>query len=95
MSIEEVSGWIGAILVLVAYYMVTTGKAKPESDVFQFINILGASFLIYYTYSCKAYASMAVNIIWVFIGINSFINYLQIKHVFLKISRIKLEKAKL
>lgn len=72
MSIEEVCGWVGAILVLIAYYMVTTGKAKPDSQGFQLINIIGAVFLIYYTYSCRAYASMIVNIIWVAIGLSSF-----------------------
>jgi hypothetical protein len=73
MTIEEVFGWLGAILVLIAYFMISKGKAKPDSIQFQLINILGASFLIYYTYSFEAYASMAVNIIWVFIGLSSLI----------------------
>ena len=77
MNVAEISGWIGAVLVLVAYYMVSTGKAKADTTVFQLINILGATFLIYYTYSCKAYASMIVNIIWVFIGMSSFMTYIK------------------
>jgi hypothetical protein len=79
MNIEEISGWIGAVLVLIAYYMVTSGKAKADSSGFQLMNIVGAGFLVYYTYSLKAYASMSVNIIWVIIGISSFKNFLKLK----------------
>ncbi len=77
MSVAELAGWIGAIMVLIAYYMVTTGKAEAESKAFQLTNIIGAGFLIYYTYNCEAYASMAVNVIWVLIGMNSFINLIK------------------
>lgn len=79
MNIEEISGWIGAVLVLIAYYMVTSGKAKADSSGFQMMNIIGAGFLVYYTYGLKAYASMSVNIIWVIIGISSFKNFLKLK----------------
>jgi hypothetical protein len=79
MSLEELAGWIGAILVLIAYCMVTLGKAKAESTNFQLINIIGAAFLVFYTYSLKAYASMSVNIIWVLIGVSSFRSFLRSK----------------
>jgi hypothetical protein len=103
MTIEDLSGWIGALLVLIAYYMVSSGKAKAESINFQLINIIGAAFLIYYTYACQAYASMTVNIIWVGIGFSSltkyikfhtkmFVKSLNFKH---KLSRLKLEKVRL
>ena len=81
MNIEELSGWLGAILVLVAYFMVSTGRAKADSSGFQLINIIGAIFLIYYTHSCKAYASMIVNIMWVFIGLGSLITYVKLKNL--------------
>lgn len=67
----EVSGWIGAILVLYAYFMVSSGKVDGNSGKFQMINIVGAAFLVVYTLGCQAYASMAVNIIWVGIGLNT------------------------
>jgi hypothetical protein len=69
----ELCGWAGAILVLIAYYLVTSGKAKGDSASFQMINIGGALFLVAYTYNCNAYASMIVNIIWVVIGMTSVI----------------------
>ena len=71
MSNYEVCGWIGAVLVLVAYYLVTVGKVKADSMYFQLINILGASLLVLYTYHCHAFASMIVNLIWIVIGFTS------------------------
>lgn len=67
----ELCGWAGALLVLVAYYMVSTEKVKADSRPFQLINIVGAIFLVVYTHNCQAYASMIVNIIWIAIGFHS------------------------
>jgi mannitol-specific phosphotransferase system IIBC component len=95
MTIEEFSGWTGAILVLIAYYMVSSGKAKADAVGFQLINIIGASFLIFYTHALEAYASMAVNGIWVGIGLCSFIKLVKSEEITHKLSRFKLEKVQI
>jgi peptidoglycan/LPS O-acetylase OafA/YrhL len=77
MTIPEFCGWLGAILVLYAYFMISTGRQSGDSASFQLINIVGAAMLIYYTYHCQAYASMIVNVIWVFIGLSSFIRFIK------------------
>lgn len=69
--VAEVFGWVGAILVLGAYFLVSTGKAEGSSNSFQYMNIAGAVCLIIYTYHCEAYASFAVNSVWVLIGLRS------------------------
>ena len=71
MNMFELFGWVGAILVLIAYYLVSTEKTSSRSIGFQALNIGGAICLVLYTYNCKAYASMSVNLIWIFIGIAS------------------------
>jgi hypothetical protein len=65
----EVFGWVGALLVLVAYYLISHNKVTSEDLSFQMLNILGAVCLIIYTYSREAYASVLVNTIWVLIGL--------------------------
>lgn len=80
MNVFELCGWVGAILVLVAYYMVTTGKARGDSKPFQLINISGAILLVAYTYNCQAYASMIVNVMWVAIGMGSFIKFIKLSN---------------
>lgn len=81
MNAYELCGWIGAILVLIAYYMVTTGKAHATSKPFQTMNIAGAVLLVLYTYNCQAYASMIVNVIWVAIGFSSFVKIINFNKV--------------
>ena len=71
MNVYELSGWVGAILVLIAYFLVSTEKMNSKSFTFQALNIAGAFLLVLYTYNCKAYASMSVNLIWIFIGVVS------------------------
>lgn len=66
--LTEVFGWTGALLVLGAYFLVSTGKATGSSNLFQYLNIAGAACLIIYTFNCQAYASFAVNAVWVLIG---------------------------
>jgi hypothetical protein len=83
----EVCGWIGAILVLYAYFMVSTQRVAGSSANFQMINILGALFLVIYTYNCQAYASMIVNLIWIGIGLNTALKHT--KEVFMA-TRMKL-----
>lgn len=77
----ELCGWIGAVLVLIAYIMVSTGKAKADSKSYQITNIIGALFLVAYTYNCQAYASMIVNVIWAGIGISSFIKFIKLSNL--------------
>lgn len=91
----ELCGWIGAILVLVAYHMVSTGKSKAHSKYFQLLNIAGAIFLVTYTYNLRAYASMAVNVIWVGIGMSSFIIILNLSNLLLKRKVLMTTKTKL
>ncbi len=70
-SIPDIIGWVGAISVLYAYFMVSTGRLKGDSLHFQSANILGALGLAINTYFNHAYPSTVVNIIWIGIAIFS------------------------
>ncbi|HKY81960.1 MAG TPA: hypothetical protein VJM09_10890 [Sphingobium sp.] len=64
----EIIGWMGAILVLGAYILVTNGRLSGSSAVFQWMNALGASFFVLNTWWHGAIPSMVLNIIWGGIG---------------------------
>jgi len=70
-TLPDVIGWLGAISVLYAYFMVSTGRLKGDSFHFQSANILGALGLAINTYFNHAYPSTIVNIIWIGIAIYS------------------------
>lgn len=65
----EIIGWIGAVLIVGAYFLNINGKLKSSSHLYIFSNLLGGVFFTVNTLVHHAYPSMIVNIIWVFIAI--------------------------
>lgn len=73
-TIIDVIGWLGAVLVLYAYFMVSTKKLEGDSLHFQAANISGALCLIVNTYYHHAYPSAVVNVIWIGIALFALMN---------------------
>lgn len=70
--IIDTLGWIGGVMVIVAYYLISSGRAHAKSFFFQALNLLGSIFLIVNTYVKGAYPSTVVNIVWVGIALYGF-----------------------
>jgi len=64
----DVMGWIGALLILTAYALISFGKVKGNSVKYQLLNIFGSIFLVINTYYYGAIPSTLVNIIWAIIA---------------------------
>lgn len=64
----EIIGWIGAVLVLGAYIMVSTGRLAGESALFQWMNAVGAAAFVANTAWHGAIPSMVLNIVWSAVG---------------------------
>lgn len=67
--IVEIIGWIGAVLIVGAYYLNINGKLKSTSVIYILGNLLGGIFFTINTLVHQAYPSMIVNIIWIFIAV--------------------------
>lgn len=65
----EIIGWIGAVLIVGAYYFNINGKLKSGSLIYIISNLAGGVFFTINTLVHAAYPSMIVNIIWVLIAI--------------------------
>lgn len=61
---EHVIGGIGTVLVLVAYFLVSTGRIASRSWAFQGMNLIGASLLTVYGVLLFAWATVALNAVW-------------------------------
>ena len=59
----NVVGWCGALVVLLAYALVSTRRVEGDSVVFQVLNISGAALLSVNTFYWGAYPSSFVNVI--------------------------------
>jgi len=66
-------GWLGAGLILGAYYLISAKKASGDSYLYQLINLIGAIALIINAYYKGAIPFVALNIVWVAIAIKSLI----------------------
>ena len=66
--IVDIIGWIGSLLLIAAYWLVSKKKIAPESFTYHSLNVGGSLLLIVNTFYYGAFPSAAVNIIWVFIG---------------------------
>jgi hypothetical protein len=64
----EIIGWVGALLILVAYGLLSAGKFTGRSVTYQVMNVVGAlGFVVNSGYN-GAIPSAALNVIWVGIG---------------------------
>lgn len=62
-------GWMGSILYLLAYALVSAKKTEGDSLLYQGMNILAGVLLVIYTLALDAYATTGLNAVWVAIGL--------------------------
>jgi len=65
----DVIGWLGALLILIAYGLISFKKIEGDSLKYQLLNVFGSIFLIVNTYYYGAIPSTLVNIIWAIIAV--------------------------
>lgn len=66
-------GWIGSVLLVIAYWLVSQNKVSPTSFQYQMANIIGSICLLIHTFFYGAYPSSVLNLIWASIGLFYFI----------------------
>jgi len=64
----EVVGWLGALLILLAYLLLSAGKFTGQSLVYQGMNIVGAAGFVINGWWHRAIPSAALNVLWLLIG---------------------------
>ena len=65
----ELVGWIGAIMMLSAYVLLTLGRLKSQSPVYHWLNIVSGAGLIVNSGWNGAYPSVCINVVWLIIGL--------------------------
>ena len=64
----EVAGWAGAVLILLAYLLLSAGKLTGQSLVYQGMNVVGAAGFVINGWWHGAIPSAALNVLWLLIG---------------------------
>jgi hypothetical protein len=65
----DILGWIGMVLYLVAYGLISLKKVGGDSNIYQGINILAGLLLITNSFYWRAYPSAALNVVWIGIAL--------------------------
>ena len=64
----EVAGWAGAVLILLAYLLLSAGKLTGQSLVYQGMNVVGAAGFVINGWWHGALPSASLNVLWLLIG---------------------------
>ena len=64
----EVAGWAGALLILLAYLLLSAGKLTGQTPLYQWMNVFGGAGFVINGWWHGALPSAVLNVIWVIIG---------------------------
>lgn len=64
----EIIGWTGAVIILLAYILLSLGRLEGRSRLYQWMNVAGAAGFIVNSGWNGAIPSAVLNIVWMAIG---------------------------
>lgn len=64
----DICGWVGMVLVLIAYALLSTNKIT-NGKVYQFLNLIAAIFMAIGLFPKNAWFSFALQVVWGVIAI--------------------------
>jgi TRAP-type C4-dicarboxylate transport system permease small subunit len=70
---SEIIGWIGAFLVVLAFFLVSTKKIKATSKRYQLLNLFGAIGVGVNVFYQQSWPALVLQIIWALIAVYSLI----------------------
>ena len=65
----DIIGWVGTLLVLIAYFLVTNKKIKPEGIAYNSLNLIGAFGIGANVFVNHAWPSVGLNLVWCTIAV--------------------------
>lgn len=65
----QIFGWIGMVLILAAYFLVSFNFLSFDSIWYQGMNVVGSLGIVLETLSKKDYQPAVLNIVWILIAI--------------------------
>jgi VIT1/CCC1 family predicted Fe2+/Mn2+ transporter len=69
LDIYQLLGWIGMILLILAYFLLSNKQLKFNSAIYHLLNFFGAAGIVISTLKTKSWPAMTLNLIWVIIAL--------------------------
>jgi hypothetical protein len=68
MKSKEIIGWVGVLLILLAYILTTFGAIKSQELLYGFLNFFGAIGIITSSYGKRDFQPMLLNVVWLIVA---------------------------
>lgn len=68
-TLPEAMGWIGSVLYIIAYLLLSLKKLTADNPLYHLLNVLGALGLIVNAFHWGDLPSVVTNIVWLGIGL--------------------------
>ncbi len=81
-DIYQIAGWIGMILLIIAYFLLSIKKLKFNSLVYQLLNLFGSVGIIASTVATNSWPTVTLNVLWFGIAGFSIFKIITIKPVY-------------
>ena len=65
----EIIGWLGMLLILISYYLISSRRLEAKSALYQLFNLFGATGIVINAFYHKAFPSLALNAVWALIAL--------------------------
>ncbi len=82
--IVDICGWCGAVLLLLAYALLSAQRLEARSTAYQVMNILGSACLLLNAGYHQAFPSAFVNFIWILIAFAALAHHLRTRRAIAK-----------
>lgn len=69
MEINQLIGWIGSLMLIFAYFLLSQGKVKGGNVGYQLLNLLGALFIGVNVYAQEAWPVLFLESVWAAIAV--------------------------
>jgi hypothetical protein len=64
-----IAGWIGAFVLLTAYFLVSLRRLAGNGVLFQLLNVAGSAGVAVASIAGRVWPSVALNVVWIGIGV--------------------------
>ena len=65
----QILGWIGTLLIIGAYYLVSRNSVDGKNRVYQLMNFFGSSLLLIHVFHQRAWPAVALQLVWMTIAL--------------------------
>lgn len=74
--LDEIIGWYGTIVIVLAYALLSFNIISPTNLTYQILNATGALGIVYISFKKKTYQPGVLNIIWAVIALIAIVRLL-------------------